>query len=61
LPMDYFYYPGLTTDEFLAYVKLSNASDDQLAKNFAKCCPSGTTRPNCPTSLTSNQYILCEN
>jgi len=60
MPDNYSYYSAAPYDSYILFARLSNASDDQLTKNFNKCCPSGNTKLGCPVSLTSNQYILCE-
>jgi prepilin-type N-terminal cleavage/methylation domain-containing protein len=59
LPATYLYYSSAPFDSYLLIAKLGNVSDDQLAKNFARCCPAGNAPANCPATLT-NEFILCE-
>lgn len=61
MPADYYYFPSSTLEEFILYTKLSNASDEQLSKNYEKCCRSTNSKAGCPSILDTNQYILCEN
>jgi type II secretory pathway pseudopilin PulG len=59
LPASYFYYSSAPNDSYILYAKLGNVSDDQLLKNFTKCCPAVGAPTGCPATLT-NQFILCE-